>query len=277
MKTKLIRDCCDIGILKAAYNLEIGQTIFVRWTVVTESSDNTNDNCDSINYYFDGNDTEEQNNIEQTRKRIKLDEIEHETVWWPCKIRFPDKEERDSKGRRIYILEYDEKKGFESDKCRVVFENKKRVSHLDYNDLSSLFCREGELEDYLKEDKQEKENECEKKSLNVELEQDIEEDDEDKTISIQEIIDNGLFGLSGSDESDSGSGGDSNGIMNIFNSLPHEKKINLAQGYREFADKFISFLKDKMENDKDKNTITIDDIKDFIKSLGLDSENMGNN
>ena len=182
-----------------------------------------------------------------------------------------------------FQLEYDEMRGIKSDKCKVVFENKEKVSHLDYNGLSLLYCRQDELEDHLANENNKSDlDETIKKQDSPDLESGIEEDaDEDGTITIQEIIDNGLFGLSGTDESDSGGGGtgdsDSGGIVSIFNSLSHEKKINLAQGYREFADKFISFLRSRMEKDKDKNTITVEDVKDFIKSLGLDNENIESN
>lgn len=103
----------------------------------------------------------------------------------------------------------------------------------------------------------------------------IEDSEDDKTITIQEILEGDIFGFSGSDESESGESGTNgiNGFANIFNSLPHEKKINLAQGYREFADKFISFLRSRMSDDQNKNTITIDDVRDFMASIGLDNNN----
>lgn len=103
----------------------------------------------------------------------------------------------------------------------------------------------------------------------------IEDSEDDKTITIQEILEGDIFGFSGSDESESGESGANgiNGFANIFNSLPHEKKIHLAQGYREFADKFISFLRSRMSDDQNKNTITIDDVRDFMSSIGLDNNN----
>ncbi|KAH8739505.1 hypothetical protein FG386_002821, partial [Cryptosporidium ryanae] len=124
MKSKTIRDYCDIGILKAAYNLEIDQTIFVKgikhysnitvyykvlntnnndlWTIVSESSNNE----DFSNVNFDiskSNNSNDKDLIESCSKKIRIDKAEHEIVWWPCKIRFSNDEKRYFKGKRIYI------------------------------------------------------------------------------------------------------------------------------------------------------------------------------
>ncbi|OII72727.1 uncharacterized protein cubi_01677 [Cryptosporidium ubiquitum] len=237
-----IRDFCDIAILKASYGVNIGQTIYVRWIIGTE--------------YYDGIDL---------RECTEKEEI----VWWPGKILMTEKEERDSKGRRIYMLKYEERDEFKSDNARVVFENNERISHLDYNGISLRYCKTKDEIENIKESYESMEH----------THEGIEDSEDEKTISIQEILEGDLFGFSGSDESESGEAGtltgtsESGGFASIFNSLPHEKKINLAQGYREFADKFLSFLKSRMNDDQNKNTITIDDVRDFIAFLGLDTNN----
>ncbi|KAK9172854.1 hypothetical protein CmeUKMEL1_01720 [Cryptosporidium meleagridis] len=238
-----IRDFCDIAILKASYGINIGQTIFVRWIIGTESFDHDN-----------------------SEELLEKEEI----VWWPGRILMTEKEERDSKGRRVYMLKYEERDEFKSDNTRVVFESKERITHLNYNGISLRYCKSKDEIENIKESNEILDN------VNEDI---IEESEDDKTITIQEILEGDILGFSGSDESESGESGTSgiNCFANIFNSLPHEKKIHLAQGYREFADKFISFLRSRMSDDQNKNTITIDDVRDFMASIGLDNINNNNN
>ncbi|QOY42326.1 hypothetical protein cpbgf_4004300 [Cryptosporidium parvum] len=234
-----IRDFCDIAILKASYGINIGQTIFVRWIIGTEFCDHDN-----------------------SKELLEKEEI----VWWPGRILMTENEERDSKGRRVYMLKYEERDEFKSDNTRVVFESKERITHLNYNGISLRYCKNKDEIENIKESDE---------ILDNVNEDTIEDSEDDKTITIQEILEGDIFGFSGSDESESGESGANgiNGFANIFNSLPHEKKIHLAQGYREFADKFISFLRSRMSDDQNKNTITIDDVRDFMSSIGLDNNN----
>lgn len=172
----------------------------------------------------------------------------------------------------IIKLKYEERDEFKSDNTRVVFESKERISHLEYNGISLRYCKNKDEIENIKESYENLDN----------TQEGIESFEDEKTITIQEILEGDLFGLSGSDESESGEPGALTGstelgsFASIFNSLPHEKKIDLAQGYREFADKFISFLKSRMNDDQNKNTVTIDDVRDFIAFLGLKSNNREN-
>ncbi|KAH8583248.1 uncharacterized protein ELE39_003454 [Cryptosporidium sp. chipmunk genotype I] len=241
-----IRDFCDIAILKASYGVNIGQTIYVRWIIGTDYFDNDN-----------------------SKELVEKEEI----VWWPGRILMTEKEERDSKGRRIYLLKYEERDEFKSDTTKVTFESKERISHLDYNGISLRYCKSKDEIESIKENDE---------ILDHTNEALIEDSEDEKTISIQEILEGDIFGFSGSDDSESGEQGvlpgtgGIGGFASIFNSLPHEKKIHLAQGYREFADKFITFLRSRMSDDQNKNTITIDDVRDFMAFLGLESNNVEN-
>lgn len=155
----------------------------------------------------------------------------------------------------------------------MVVESGDQISHLDYNGISLRYCKT--------KDEAESFRESSESLYQAREGGGTEESEEEKTVTIQEIIEGDLFGFSGSDESESGeSGGGSGaggagGLASLFNSLPHEKKIHLAQGYRKFADMFISFLKGRMSDDQNKNTVTIDDIRDFIDFLGLDINKAG--
>ncbi|KAJ1612234.1 hypothetical protein OJ252_1323 [Cryptosporidium canis] len=231
-----IRDFCDLAILRASYGLSIGQTIYVRWIVSTEYSDNG-------------------------AEVVEREEV----VWWSGRILMTENEERDSKGRRVYLIRYEERDGFKSDTTRVTIEDRERISHLDYEGICLRYCKTKEEAD----------------SIGDSLDQAVEDSVEERTITIQEILEGDILGLSGSDESESGDSGESGtaaGLASVFNSLPHEKKIHLAQGYRRFADMFISFLRSRMSDDQSKNTVTVEDVRDFIASLGLnigDKENRG--
>ncbi|KAJ1609018.1 hypothetical protein OIY81_2486, partial [Cryptosporidium canis] len=162
-------------------------------------------------------------------------------------------------------IRYEERDGFKSDTTRVTIEDRERISHLDYEGICLRYCKTKEEAD----------------SIGDSLDQAVEDSVEERTITIQEILEGDILGLSGSDESESGDSGESGtaaGLASVFNSLPHEKKIHLAQGYRRFADMFISFLRSRMSDDQSKNTVTVEDVRDFIASLGLnigDKENRG--
>ena len=44
--------------------------------------------------------------IERSKKRIRTNTSNDEVVWWPCKVRLPEKEERDQTGRRIFMVSW---------------------------------------------------------------------------------------------------------------------------------------------------------------------------
>ncbi|KAF7458165.1 hypothetical protein HWI79_1288 [Cryptosporidium felis] len=246
-----IRDFCDIAILKASYGINIGQTIYVRVSFLNLLSTKTSVFFFVLEFQWiigpESCDLGEEDNLQE------------EVVWWPATVLMTETEERDPKGRRLFQLKYEEREGFNSDSTKVIFESGERVVHPSYNGISLKFCKTKEEAEKFKE---------------IEDTHESEHPENENTVTLQEILEGDLLNFSGSEESESGESGGN--LVNIFNSLPHEKKINLAQGYREFADKFIEFLKKKMSNEQDKNTITIEDVRDFVAFLGLDKEQSEN-
>ncbi|OII76434.1 hypothetical protein cand_002020 [Cryptosporidium andersoni] len=226
-ETLSIRDACDIALLWTSAKVSIGEKLFVRWIISIESNKSS------------GNE----------------DDVDEDVFWWPCKVCFNDNIERDSKGRRIWYLEYDEIKGFKSDKCKVIFENNERIKHIDYENISLRFLRESDNQELRKK---------------IDIEEDEEFRDskiEDIEISLEEI-------LKAEDQyvdSNGDNSSESNNLMNLFNLLPHEKKISLALGYRQFADKFLEFLHKKIGKNSNNTTIITNlDIQEFIRNLGLE-------
>lgn len=191
----------DLGELKA-YGLEPGNRIEVLWDVVEEREDGREDACE-----------------------------QPQSEWWSATLGDPAPLRDQERDRRVWQLHYDERKGFPTATCQVVFHSSNVMYDLEYDSFMK-WRREGDIDAG--------EDEAEQVVMSL----------QDCLEAVQE--DTGTNDAQGTDE------------MDVLRNLPITQQHKIATGFRHFADTLKAKLKDLMETKGEGYVVQASDIRDVL-------------